>query len=414
MRRDDEDEDDNWREAARDRLREKKIGSWFKLAEGDNVIRILPNALDKKKQPPKRVFKEYNVHWNVGPNGKKCTCGIDLKTGEGDCYLCKKVAKLAKSKSRSDRKQADSMKQTPEMAMQIATIPQGSKKMVGPTLWQLREGSSADSIDSKILQVIGDRKRIVSDPRKGYNFTVERIGQMKRTKYMPPVLDDEPSEVPAAILKKLKPFEELIPEYNEEWQKKCYYGREKEEDKRDDDDEEDERTMRKKSKSKKSRDEDEDIDDEEQEDDDDVDDDDEDDDDDEPKKKKKKVVKKSKSKKDDDDDDEDEDEDDSEDDDDEDDDDDEPKKKKAAKKKVVKKKSKKDDDDDDDDEDDEEEDDDDDDEPPKKKKKVVAKKKSKSKKDDDDDEDEDEDEEDDEEEEDDDDDEPPKKKKKKR
>lgn len=413
----------DWRESARDRVKEKSRGNYYSFKEGESVIRILPNALDKKGKPPKRPYKEYAVHWGIGPNNRKATCGIDFRTGEGRCWICKKNAKLEASSNKGHRKRAEAMKAKPVLGLQIGYFEEGSKKMFGPVLCEVNEGRSRDALDAKIMARIGDKRRIISDPRKGYNLEIERVGTGRRNTSWPKVdLAEDPSEVPSSVLKKIKPFSELVFPYDEEWQKACYYGRE--EELMNKDNEEDERTMKK--KKKRDEDEDEELD---EMDEDEESDDEDDDEDEKPKKKKKKSKKSDDEDEDEDSDDEDdesddEDEDSDDEDEDEDDEDEHPKKKKKKSKKSKRDEDEDEDEDDDEDSDDDDEDsddedddeDEDEDEKPKKKSKSKSKKKKSKSGDEDEDEDEDDEDSDDEdsddEDEDDDEDEKPKKKSK--
>ncbi len=416
----------DYREQARARVKDKSTGDRFKLVEGDNLIRILPNALDKKGKAPKPPYKEYNKHYNVGVGEKSRSviCGKDVG-GDGECWLCDRIEADSKSEKKQKRVRADAMKSVAHCAFQIAYMDRDTEKLRGPVIFNVTEGKSNKSLDARLLGLLGNQRKMIADPIKGYNIHIERTGTGRTdTRYGSPDLDEEPTPVPSKILEKLKSFSELIPEYSEKFAKAAYYGEDPNEeeddedvDKDDDDDDDDDsnkkgkKKMAKASKKRKHDDEDEDIDEEEDDDVTEDDDDDDDDDDDEPKKKgKSKDKKKSKKSKDDDDDEDEEEEDDEEeesDDDDEeeesDDDDEEDEPKKKSKKSSVKKKSKKDEDDEDDDDEDDEDDDDEDEKP---------KKKSKKSKDDDDD-DEDEEEEDDDDEEDEEEEKPMKKGKKK-
>src|SRR3954466_11361483 len=96
----------DYREEARDRIKEKSKGKYYKMPEGENVFRILPNALDKPKKFPKRPYFEYSIHRGVGPGAIKrtMTCGKDGVDGE--CWLCQTVEKMMKSSSGAKRKRA--------------------------------------------------------------------------------------------------------------------------------------------------------------------------------------------------------------------------------------------------------------------------------------------------------------------
>src|SRR6266436_5484133 len=162
--------DEDWRGEVRDRVKEKSRGNYYKLREGENYFRILPNAEDKKGAPPKRPFKEYAVHWGVGPNNRKATCGRDFRTGEGKCWLCKKVEKLEASSSKGKQRRAKDMMAKPVLGLQVGYFEDSKqKRMLGPLLFEVNEGQGRDTLDAKLMAQIGHRKRIISDPRRGYN-----------------------------------------------------------------------------------------------------------------------------------------------------------------------------------------------------------------------------------------------------
>src|SRR5437899_1326706 len=98
--------------------------------------------------------------------------------------------------------------------------------MVGPLLWQMGSGKSADAMGYKIRGVISSDRRNYTDHRKGYNLHFTRTGLGIKTKWGDIDHDDDSSKVPSGIIKQLKPFVDTgIPQYDEQWQKDCYYGR---------------------------------------------------------------------------------------------------------------------------------------------------------------------------------------------
>jgi hypothetical protein len=373
----------DWKQKMQERAKEKASGKSFKLPEGDTTFRVLPNANGMDKSP----LYEFMVHREVGPKGRLVRCGKSL-TGKGRCWLCDvMIPKLRDSGNSIKRKKAEEMVAKENMAAQVAVMNTKTGKLSGPLLFYVPTGG-ANAFGTKLMTLLARDGRSYEHPKKGKNLTVNRTGTgMKDTRYGPIEMDDEPSVVPSEIIEKLKPFNELVSAYDEEFMKNTFFGKETARDdsrgkaSRDDDDDDDDRPKR----GKRSRD------------DDDDDDGDPDDDDDRPKRGKRR-----------DDDDGDDDDDDKpkrgkrrDDDDDDDDDDDRPKRGKR---------SRHDDDDDDDDggggdddDDDNGDDDDDDDDRPKRGKR------SRDDDDDDDDGDPDDDDGDGDGDPDDDDDDPPKK-----
>jgi len=380
----------DWRQEAADRLKEKTSKGRFKLVEGDNTIRILPRVKSKKTTP----YLEYLVHRDVGPNKRFLRCGHAIH-GEGECWLCDKAAKLAKSDSKTKQKIAAALQPKEQFVVQIAVVQPDSGKMRGPYLWTVSTGGKK-SLAMRLLGVLKNPKKDCIDPKRGYNLNIERTGTQLDTTYTTPIVDEEPSKVPSKILDRCKGFNELIPPYSEEQQKAAYFGQDSRDGedeamatkkkRREEEDEEDETPKKKKKHGRDEEDEDE-SEDEEEEEEDDTESEDEEDEDESPKKKKKKKSG------------DEEDEDEEEESEDEEDEDESPKKKKK------KKGAEEEDEEEDEEEEDESEEDDteeeDEDETPKKKKKKPA--------------DEDEEEEDEEEEpEEEDEEETPKKKKKKK
>ena len=240
---------------AKQRLKERTASKRFKLPEGETTFRVLPN----KESEDEPEFSEYGMHSNVGPQNRYLRCG-KKRSGKGDCWLCDKIAVLEESKKSSHRAAAEKMVRVEKFATQIAYV--SDEKWLGPTLWEM-----PSSIANGLLGVM--HRKNVSDLKKGYNLTVERVGTtFKGTKYGSLLVDDEPSKVPSSIVEKMKTFEELVPKYNETQQKSAYYGHEQDEDEEEeeakkpkdedeDEPEEEEETPKKPGKKPKDEDEDE-------------------------------------------------------------------------------------------------------------------------------------------------------------
>ncbi len=377
----------DWRDKARDRVKRKQQGTRFKLVPGDNSFRVLPNhaGLD---HPP---YYEYRIHRDVGPDKKMVRCGKSIE-GEGDCWLCDEIVpRLEKSGKRSKIAQARVLAPGEQFVVQVASADAESGKMIGPLTWYVPTGG-AKSMSVQLLGLLASPRRRYDDPKKGYNINVSRTGTGPTdTRYGAIEPDDEPSKVPSSIMSELKPFDKVIPAYDEDEQRAAFYGRSVDEMRsfgRDDDEETGDRKMPKADKKKVSKKEAEEelkrkkkgkknvsVD---EDDDEDEDEDEEDEEEEAPKSKKsKKAAPAKKSKKDEDEDEDDEDEDDEDEDDDEDDedsDDDEDEDEDDDEDSDDDEDEDEDDDEDDDDEDEDEDDDDEDedDEPPVKKGKKAA------------------------------------------
>ncbi len=340
----------DWRDEAKSRVADKLQGKSFRLQEGRNTLRILPpyRAIQKDNFSKYKPYSEYLIHKNVGPDKRIVRCGKDIDTGEGECFLCDEIIeRYLKSGKKSKKEITKNIRQQEQMYMLVARWDKNIEALKGPLPFYVPGGSGATSLAVKLVGLIANSPRHYDHPTKGYNLSITRTGmEWNNTRYGSPEPDEEPSTVPKSILRKIKPFDEVIPQYDEEFQRASFYGektsssadkrkfKEEEDDampmkkkkkKTDDDDD----IVSKKSKKKKKKDEDED---EEEIDDDEDEEADDDEEEDKPKKKKgkKKVVKKKKKAKDDDDEDEEEDDEDEEEDDE---DEDEPVKKKKKKKK---------------------------------------------------------------------------------
>ena len=209
---------------ARKRAEQRAQSSWFKLKEGDNSFRILPTP------PTKRVknnFYEYQVHRDVGPGKKTVRCGVHPVTGEGECWLCDvKVPQLRKKRM---EERAKGLAPRAVLLMQVAKVDVETGKMSGPFLF-----TPAKTVgDQMLASIFGSRKRSYLDPETGYNLSIRRTGTGKNdTKYGIIEPDQDSTAVPAKIIDKVVPFEELkeVPLYSQAKQEAAYLGRDVAED----------------------------------------------------------------------------------------------------------------------------------------------------------------------------------------
>jgi hypothetical protein len=198
-----------------------ETGGRFKPPEGKSEIRVLPTPPDKERKSD-AVFMEYNVHRDIGPNKRFGMCGN--RPGESHkCWIDKKRAKLEK-----EGRTREAAKLAPQLmlAVQVAVRDQDTGDMVGPLLWEMSSGKSADAMGYKIRGVISSDRRNYVDAKKGYNLHFKRTGTGLKTKWSDLDHDDDPSPVSKGILKRLKPFVDSgLQLYNEQWLKDAYYGR---------------------------------------------------------------------------------------------------------------------------------------------------------------------------------------------
>lgn len=236
-----------WREDARKEVKKIQAGGKYKLKEGENTFRILPNrnGLD---HPPYLMIMQ---HGNVGPDERMVNCGKDTD-GNGSCWLCDVVIpKLAKSSKKSLRDKAEKMRAKRQMIVQVATVDGG--EWDGPFLWYVSTGG-AKSLSTMLQAKLSSTRIYFDHPVKGRNLTITRTGTgMRDTRYGSPDADESRSIVPKVILKKLKRFEEIIPEYDPAVQQAMYKGEELPRRKSEDADEDEQPKRRRASGRKKPK-----------------------------------------------------------------------------------------------------------------------------------------------------------------
>src|ERR1017187_6478869 len=220
-----------WRQEAQDRVKERTQGSTVKLAEGITCIRVLPDKKDLTpdgKVSPKRInnkpYREFRVHFSVGPDEAIMACGKDAD-GAGECWLCDtKIPELEASGNPQKLKIAERVAGKDQFVVNATVFDTDSNKFSMPKPWKLGTGGST-SLGIRIYSRIANSKKDLVDPVKGYNINVTRVGTGMKTKYPEIETDESPSKVPAAVLAAVKPLDSVIGTYDEEEQKSAYYGR---------------------------------------------------------------------------------------------------------------------------------------------------------------------------------------------
>ena len=211
----------DWKTEARNRAKSLKEGASFKITEGPNCFRLMPDKRGTKYAP----YVEILVHRNVGPDEWFGRCGHELD-GSGECYLCdEKIPELESSKSPQKRAMADRIRPQEQMICQVSRVDPDTGAFSAPKPWWV---SNAKSVKPLLLAKIGDLKFSYDDPKKGFNLNIERTGMgMKNTVYEPPVRDETPTEVPLEIIKQIKRWEEILPTYDAADMKAAFYGQPK-------------------------------------------------------------------------------------------------------------------------------------------------------------------------------------------
>lgn len=237
---------DDYKARAKKRAKERQSGFWFKLAVGDNSIRILPTP---KSETTPSVWMEYGVHRDVGPLKKTLRCGKEAGSDEGRCWLCDKHIPKLRSVGKESR--AAALEPDTVTVVQVA-IPNEDKVLEGPRGW-----NPSKRVGDKLLShIIGSSKTEYVDKDKGHCINITRTGTGKNdTTYDWELPDPDPTPIPKSMMAKLKAFSDLkeIPSYSEAAQKAAIEGRELERaaSKSDDEDEDEDEPVVKKKPSKK-------------------------------------------------------------------------------------------------------------------------------------------------------------------
>lgn len=149
----------------------------MKLAEGRNVLRILPPAKDGGKLP----FKVFWVHSvNSGtPNFRSFICP-DKTLGE-NCPACDKVSELYRTGSEADRQVANKMRAKREAYCNVVDMAHPDK---GVQVLRLAEGTYRDLLGFMVGDdKLGEPAVNYSHPVTGMNVIINREGSDKNTKY---------------------------------------------------------------------------------------------------------------------------------------------------------------------------------------------------------------------------------------
>ncbi len=220
----------SWQEEAHRRAKAMKAGNKFKLTEGQNTFRVLPNLravlaynkMEKKNWtkacsafPP---FVEFMAHREVGPDKKFIRSGKDMY-GRGKCWITDLlIPRLERSPSASDRAAAKAMQPQEQYVIQVAWLDKDNE-WLGPGFFYV-----PSPLRPHIATLLGNLDgRLYDHPKKSKNITINRTGMgMRDTKYGTIMLDEDSSVVPHEIVCKVKSFTEVAPEYSEATHKEAW------------------------------------------------------------------------------------------------------------------------------------------------------------------------------------------------
>lgn len=231
-----------WRDEAQKRVKEKGEGAKIKINNGANCIRALPDKADIDKDGkvgPKgcihKPYREFRMHYEVGPDKAALGCGIDI-SGEGECYLCSvKIPELEASNNPAKKELAKKIQAKEVFLMNACRFDPDTQKFSAAKPWTPSTGSGipgrqGESLAVRIFSRIAAGKKEYIDPNKGHNINITKTGEGLKTRYPEIEGDESPSKVPAEILKAMKSLDASVPVYDEEDMKAAYFGRPKKED----------------------------------------------------------------------------------------------------------------------------------------------------------------------------------------
>lgn len=232
-------EEQDWRDKMKRRIKDRQEGNTHKINVGDNCFRFMP---DKKDISPEGKFlgvrhdptRMFRTHRHVGPDDAwGIACGVDVD-GNGTCWLCEQIEKDAAGRDPKLRIMAENMTPQDNFVVNASRYDRQTKQFSVVKPVYLSTGGKnplADRVGSK-LAYVGERKSYI-DPVKGYNINISREGTGFRgkdaTRYPDVDGDEYPTTVPPQVLLTVKDLDTLIPHYDEEEQKRAYYGEKAEE-----------------------------------------------------------------------------------------------------------------------------------------------------------------------------------------
>ena len=221
----------DWRQEGRERLKELGEGNTLKLDEGENTVRVMPDKKDllpDGRLGPKGIvskpFREFGYHQDVGPDKLGLGCGIDSK-GRGKCWLCQvKIPELEATGVSSKMAIADKIRRQDKLMIQASRVDPESKKFSTPKPWWSSLGTAA-SVGNRVFSRITSMRRDHVDPIKGHNLIIEATGSGMNRRYPNVDSDEDPMKVPTGVLALVKDLDSLVPKYDEEEQKRVYFGK---------------------------------------------------------------------------------------------------------------------------------------------------------------------------------------------
>lgn len=165
---------------------------WWTPSQGDNEIRFINNPISDTN-----TIAAMYKHYNVGPNNWSVWCPksngqFDPKKGRpardwnAACPLCDSAHELYNSTAPEDKAVSNRIKATPRYIFNIVDLKEPEK---GVRLF------TCSQTLYEIIMNVWDEKHDLSDPEKGYNFTIVRDGSQKEPRYFKSKRADDPSPI---------------------------------------------------------------------------------------------------------------------------------------------------------------------------------------------------------------------------
>lgn len=229
----------SWKDEIGGRYKDASQGAKATLSVGSNVFRLLcaAEAVEQmlaERKPYKdlldkpRPYAEFRCHYNVGPKRQGVqnihACGKDVD-GQGECWICDVlIPQLLNSNVPAKRAQAQAMAAKVRMVVLISMVDRDTGRFGAPKPLFMDYGGGK-SLYIRILSLLKETRCDYEDPDRGYNVSLERIGQGQGTTWMAPMPDPKPTRVPPQLLKAIKPLESYLYAYSKAEQEAAYNGR---------------------------------------------------------------------------------------------------------------------------------------------------------------------------------------------
>ncbi len=211
----------SWKDKFREAIEGRDDGLFYKLADGINIFRPLPNYYWQMGPEPDEnpTAVEYLKHKEVGPKGRMCTCGKSFDAEgnvTGACYLCDTIIPKFMAGSEKERERAEKMKAVPFTLMQVSPVVNG--RFRDPKIMELQVGG-AKSWGSKVMGILLRADKFYEHPLKGKNFVIHKKVEpgkaaMQGTTYPVIEVEEEVTKVPKAIFDARQKLEDLLPVYD--------------------------------------------------------------------------------------------------------------------------------------------------------------------------------------------------------